>query len=470
MAVNIALLLKGMSKAENYTHYGENAPHQIDYRRSWKGFLDKCIRSLRKQGASSVDTFLVTYDNGYAHTNDLIFDTQCRDYVTYDDIFRTHNFELPRAQYRLLTFMLKGIERIRDQERRSGVSYDYVILTRFDLVLMKDVDLKDFLQDKVVFGWIGDSGQSDDNWMVVPRLHMDPFIKALSYMRDNNIYTHVINHHFSNVVGRRDHEVCHYMQHLHKGCPEAYTVLRDVLDSAPRPVNDPYGIRIFYDGTNIRQFASHEFVRGFTTNTTMMKAAGIERYSDFLTENRYLIDGRPISLQVWGDDDESIYSQAKTIAALDHGVYVKIPVQTTSGQSNVPVIKRLLMEGVSVNVTAIFTRSQIDSVASVLHVSYKTPLILSVFAGRISDTGTDPIDTIAYAVQKVHAWPHAFVLWAGCKDNASILNAARVGCHIITLPDSIMQRIDRIGRSLDDIALATVQSFHEDAITGRITI
>ena len=486
--MTFALVFKGMAYMEQYTHYGDLAPYTIDYRDALQSQYARLYAPLRKAGR--VETFLLTHDrpNDPAFKRRLIRDYAAADYLFYDEAFYHQHASLCTAEKRLLTFMLTSIDRVENYERRTGVAFDYIIITRFDLYFKQTFGPERFRPDKVLFGWSGEHGQSDDNLIVIPKALRDAFYKTVANMRDHSMSTHAINSQLRLHTGNE--AVCEYVHLLKYRHPETnaplepdiYVFLRVI--SEDRRVSDKENVmcstfietmtsarttRIFYDGTDLAKYGTHPGVVGFTTNTSFIKAAGVCNYRSFLDTHKEVVAGRPISLQVFADDGETIYAQAKAIAALGHNVYAKVPVQTSSGVSNADIIARLLQEGVKVNITAVFTPDQVNAIVPALR-SSTTPAVVSVFAGRISDTGVDPLAAVKYAVDAVRDLLHAEVLWAGCKDNASIVRAEEIGCHIVTVPDTILTRMGRIGGSIDAMALDTVRMFYEDGVNAGITI
>ena len=219
-------------------------------------------------------------------------------------------------------------------------------------------------------------------------------------------------------------------------------------------------IKIFYDGNNINKYVDYPYVVGITTNSTFVSQSKFSSYSNFMETYSNKIKGRPISLQVWSEDNMA--EQARKLSTLGN-VYVKIPIKNSSGKYNIPLINTLLEEGVKVNITCVYTETQLNELTTSL-IKTSTPVIISVFAGGISDAGHDPLHTIIKAVTLFKDQNNIEILWAGCKDNASIINADNVGCHIITLPDSIMERMDRIGTNLETMTVNKVKLFNNDAI------
>lgn len=228
-------------------------------------------------------------------------------------------------------------------------------------------------------------------------------------------------------------------------------------------------VKLFYDGCDIKKFGDYPNIVGFTTNPTIMKQSGQSNYRAFYEANKEYIRDRPISMQVFSDDPHEILEQAKKIASIGKNVIVKVPVVTSKGESNLPVIRDILENDIPVNITAIFTKSQIEEVSLRLN-GVSTDFIISIFAGRISDTGVDPKDIVKYAVDTFATYPNAQILWAGVKDNLVVKNSNDVGCHIATLPDAILLRINRLGQSLENLSTDTVKSFLSDAITNNTSI
>ena len=223
-------------------------------------------------------------------------------------------------------------------------------------------------------------------------------------------------------------------------------------------------IKIFYDGNNIDKYVDYPHVVGITTNSTFIAQSTFTSYKKFMEVYSEKIRGRPISLQVWSE--ENMADQARELSTLGN-VYVKIAVKNSAGEYNIPLINTLLQEGIKVNITCVYTDTQLNTLANTL-IKTDTPVIVSVFAGGISDAGHDPLPTVTNAVNLFKDQSNVEILWAGCKDNASIINADNVGCHIITLPDSIMDRMNRIGTDLEKMTVDKVKLFNNDARNLRI--
>lgn len=223
-------------------------------------------------------------------------------------------------------------------------------------------------------------------------------------------------------------------------------------------------IKIYADGADLNSMLEEYnkgIVSGFTTNPSLMKAAGIKNYREFGKEVLNEIKDMPISFEVFGDDEETILKEARELYTLSENVYVKVPVVNTKGEFNGNIIKTLADEKVKLNITAIFTINQVKDVLSVLNKD--TPAIISIFAGRIADAGADPIGIMKEAVKLAKDYPKAEILWASCRELYSIIEANNIGCHIITVPNSILKKINLFGKDLTEYSVETVKDFFKDA-------
>lgn len=226
-------------------------------------------------------------------------------------------------------------------------------------------------------------------------------------------------------------------------------------------------MKIYADGSDPDEMvAAIETVSGFTTNPTLMRKAGITDYESFAKDVISKIPSLPISFEVFADDLDGMESQAQKLASFGDNVYVKIPVTNTKGISTAPLISRLSGQGIKINVTAVFTCQQIDIICEALQ--YQTPAILSIFAGRIADTGRDPKEYIRYGLHK--APQNVEVLWASCREVYNIVEAADVGCHIITVPNSILAKLKLTNKDLTEYSLETVKMFYNDAVRSGFTL
>ena len=223
-------------------------------------------------------------------------------------------------------------------------------------------------------------------------------------------------------------------------------------------------VKLFADGADlagIREMASNPAIKGFTTNPTLMRKAGIADYKGFALQALQVVGGRPISFEVFADDFGEMESQAHEIASWGKDIYVKIPVTNTRGEFAGALIERLSRAGVQVNVTALMTVEQVRLVTERLAID--TPAIISVFAGRIADTGRDPMPIMVEAVRVMKAKPKAELIWASPRELLNIVQAAQVGCHIITATNDILKKLPLLGKDLDAYSLETVEMFYKDA-------
>ncbi|MDO8662423.1 MAG: transaldolase [Candidatus Omnitrophota bacterium] len=225
-----------------------------------------------------------------------------------------------------------------------------------------------------------------------------------------------------------------------------------------------FKIKIFADGADVgamKRVHKEGTVQGFTTNPTLMRKAGVDDYELFARSVLREIKDLPISFEVFSDEFEQMEKDARKIAKWGANVNVKIPVTNTNGESSRALIKKLSAEGIPLNVTAILTVEQVEDVIAVL--SKKTPSIISVFAGRIADTGRDPVVYMKKAAAIVKNNPCASLLWASSRELLNIFQAESAGCHIITVTDEILKKIILIEKDLMDLSLDTVKMFYKDA-------
>ena len=223
-------------------------------------------------------------------------------------------------------------------------------------------------------------------------------------------------------------------------------------------------IKIFADGADEKEIIKlneKDYIKGFTTNPSLMKKANIKNYETFAKDLLGKIKTKPISFEVFSDDLNLMEKQAEKIATWGKNVNVKIPITNTKSVSTCEIIRRLSTKGIICNITAIFTPDQLKRVVDVLHKD--TPAILSVFAGRIADSGEDPqkiiIDSVNFAKDK----PHSEVLWASTREVLNIFQAEKAGCKIITVPNNILSKLKFIGKNLKAFSLETVKDFYNDA-------
>ena len=223
-------------------------------------------------------------------------------------------------------------------------------------------------------------------------------------------------------------------------------------------------IKVFADGADIegiRRLAARPNIAGFTTNPTLMRAAGVVDYEGFAHDVLRAVGDRPVSFEVFSDDFKGMESQARHIASWGRNVNVKIPVTTTTGAFCGAVIAALARAGVIVNVTAVMTLDQVRAIAAALPAN--APAIVSIFAGRIADTGRDPVPMMTEALRILAARPNVEVLWASPREVLNVFQADAVGCHIITVTAELLGKLASVGKDLDQFSLDTVRMFHRDA-------
>lgn len=226
-------------------------------------------------------------------------------------------------------------------------------------------------------------------------------------------------------------------------------------------------VKLFADGADlagIKEMAANPAIKGFTTNPTLMRKAGVSDYKAFALQALQVVDGRPISFEVFADEFGEMEKQAHEIASWGKNVYVKIPVTNTRREFSGTLVERLSRSGVQLNVTALMTVDQVRRVTERL--GSETPAIISVFAGRIADTGRDPMPIMTEAVRAMKKKPKAELIWASPRELLNIFQANEVGCHIITATNDILKKLSLVGKDLDDYSLETVEMFHKDAKTA----
>jgi transaldolase len=209
-----------------------------------------------------------------------------------------------------------------------------------------------------------------------------------------------------------------------------------------------------------RAYSSHS-VQGFTTNPTLMRKAGIDDYERFARAAVDAIPDLPISFEVFSDDFSEMEREARIIASWGRNIYVKIPVCNTRGESSVLLIRKLSAEGFALNVTAVMTLEQVRAISAALYVG--SPAIVSIFAGRIADTGRDPVPMMADAVRMLADKPKAELLWASPRELLNLFHAEQCGCHIITATNDVIKKIPLIGKDLNQYSIETVKMFYDDA-------
>jgi transaldolase len=230
-------------------------------------------------------------------------------------------------------------------------------------------------------------------------------------------------------------------------------------------------VKIFADGADkaaILDLYTKPWIRGFTTNPTLMRKAGIANYAEFARDVLASIPDRPVSFEVLADEFDEMERQARIIASWAENVYVKIPVTNTRRESALTLVHRLSHSGVKLNVTALMTLSQVRETARAL--AGGAPSSVSIFAGRIADTGCDPVPMMAVAMEILQAAGGIELIWASPRELLNIVQANQIGCDIITVTSDILQKIDLLGRDLGEFSLDTVKMFYSDARKSGFTL
>ena len=230
-------------------------------------------------------------------------------------------------------------------------------------------------------------------------------------------------------------------------------------------------VKIFADGADkngILEMYRESYIAGFTTNPTLMRKAGIPDYKAFALDILKTITDRPISFEVFSDDFNEMYEQALEIASWGKNVYVKIPVTNTQAIPAYPLIQRLASRGVKQNVTALMTLDQVHKVSAALADGPSS--CISVFAGRIADTGRDPVPIMAEALQIMRSRPQQELIWASPRELLNIFQADSIGCHIITVTNDVLKKLALINKNLEEYSLETVRMFYEDAVKAGFNI
>jgi len=231
------------------------------------------------------------------------------------------------------------------------------------------------------------------------------------------------------------------------------------------------GVKIFADGADfdgVLAMYKNPLIKGFTTNPTLMRKAGVGDYEGFARRLLAAVPDRPISFEVFADEPLDMVRQARAIASWGKNVNVKIPVMNTQREFMGRVIEELSGEGIAINVTAVFTPHQVARIAALL--APGTPAIVSVFAGRVADSGVDPVPLMQEAVQILSERPKAELLWASPRELLNIFQADTIGCHIITVTHDVLGKLGLVGKDLDQYSLETVEMFYRDAVAAGFSI
>jgi len=230
-------------------------------------------------------------------------------------------------------------------------------------------------------------------------------------------------------------------------------------------------VKIFADGADantIAQLAGNPLIKGFTTNPTLMRAAGVIDYECFARDVLPIVTGRPISFEVFADEFDEMERQAHRIAPWGDNVNVKIPITNTRGESARELLCRLAADGIKVNVTAMLTTDQVRTAAAAL--AGGPQCFISVFAGRVADTGREPVPLMQEALEILAPHPNLELIWASPREILNVVQADRIGCHIITVTNDILKKLPLLGRPLEEHSLDTVRMFYKDAQSAGYTL
>ena len=226
-------------------------------------------------------------------------------------------------------------------------------------------------------------------------------------------------------------------------------------------------VRVFADGASldgIRQLNANPLIAGFTTNPTLMRQAGVQEYEWFAREMLELVPDRPVSFEVTADEADEIERQALKLHSWGDNVFVKIPVTNTRRERHTELVRCLADAGVQVNVTAVMTREQVEVVAASLNDDVAS--FVSVFAGRIADTGRDPVPIMTDCLRVLESRARCQLIWASPREVLNIFQADAIGCHVITVTHDLLAKLSSVGKDLDEFSLETVQMFERDAVAA----
>jgi transaldolase len=230
-------------------------------------------------------------------------------------------------------------------------------------------------------------------------------------------------------------------------------------------------VKIFADGADKKgmlEMYQNPWISGLTTNPTLMHKAGVKNYKDFALDILKMIKDKPISFEVFADDFNEMKTQAMEIASWSDNVYVKIPVMNTEGKSSIKLIRDLAQEGVKQNITALMTLNQVKEVTNGL--ANGPSAYISVFAGRIADTGRDPVPMMREALDVMRPYPQLELIWASPRELLNIFQANEIGCQIITVTNDVLKKLSMVGKDLMDFSLETVKMFHQDALAAKFSL
>jgi transaldolase len=230
-------------------------------------------------------------------------------------------------------------------------------------------------------------------------------------------------------------------------------------------------VKIFADGADkasMLELYRNPLIKGFTTNPTLMRKAGVTDYETFARDVLRTITDRPISFEVFSDEFDEMERQARRIALWGENVYVKVPITNTRGESSLELVRALACSGVKVNVTALMTLAQVRAAREAL--AGGPPAFVSLFAGRVADTGCDPVPHMAAAVDALKMHRNMELIWSSPREVLNILQADSIGCHIITVTGDLLKKLDLVGKDLAEFSLDTVKMFRDDALKAGFNL
>ena len=222
------------------------------------------------------------------------------------------------------------------------------------------------------------------------------------------------------------------------------------------------------DLATIKKFNKKKIVKGFTTNPSLMRKAGAKDYKTYSKEILKTCKNKPISFEVFADDHKSMIEQGKTISSWGKNVYVKVPVVNSKNIFSAKVIKELNSHNIKLNITAVYTAIQTEKILKLIN--KKTKVIISIFAGRAGDTGKDPILELVKSIKLVKKYKNVEILWASVREPYNYVHAKQIGCHIITIPPPIIQKIENFGKSFNQLTVETVKGFLIDSKKSKFKI
>jgi len=218
----------------------------------------------------------------------------------------------------------------------------------------------------------------------------------------------------------------------------------------------------------IKKYNKKKIVKGFTTNPSLIRKAGAKNYEDYSKKILKICKNKPVSLEVFADDFESMINQGLKINEWGKNVYVKVPVINTKNKFTGKVISELNRRGVKLNITAVYSFNQTNKILN--SINKKTKVIISIFAGRAGDAGKDPIPQFLKSIKCAKKFKNVEILWASVREPYNFIQSKQIGCHIITVPPSIIDKIENFGKSLNDLTIETVSNFHDDSVKSKFNI